>query len=98
MAESVKKAGKPKNQFGPLTVAGIVETVIFLVILYFVAKPPSVKVQEEDYLTVRCAQCSRKLKYRESQQGNFGQCPLCKKPLRFPQQTPIPGASAITPR
>jgi hypothetical protein len=32
-----------------------------------------------------CPKCHRKLRYRHSQGGRLGQCPLCKRPIPFPK-------------
>ncbi len=88
LTESIKKTGKPRNPYLPVLMAWCSEAILIMGIFYYVTKPSSSPVEEqEDFLTMRCPNCQRKLKYRESQQGNLGQCPLCKKPLMFPRLT-----------
>jgi transcription initiation factor IIE alpha subunit len=41
--------------------------------------------REEVYYYLICEKCNRRLRYRESQAGKLGVCPLCKKPLMFPK-------------
>jgi hypothetical protein len=41
--------------------------------------------KDEVYYLIACQKCSRRLRYRESQIGKLGLCPLCKKPLIFPK-------------
>src|SRR5258708_7072382 len=33
----------------------------------------------------RCLECGRKLRYRPAQVGRVSQCPICRRPLRFPR-------------
>lgn len=39
----------------------------------------------EVFYHVRCLKCGRKLRYRDSQINHVGRCPLCQKPIRFPE-------------
>jgi uncharacterized CHY-type Zn-finger protein len=41
--------------------------------------------KDEVYYLIACEKCSRRLRYRQSQIGKLGLCPLCKKPLIFPK-------------
>jgi hypothetical protein len=41
-------------------------------------------------LTLRCFKCGRKLRYRSSQIGHMGKCPLCLTPMRFPEPIDMP--------
>jgi hypothetical protein len=40
---------------------------------------------EEPTYPLFCSKCHRKLRYRASQGGRLGQCPLCRRPLLFPK-------------
>jgi len=45
----------------------------------------SVARREEESYYMNCPRCQRKLRFRESQMGRIGLCPLCKRPLLFPK-------------
>jgi uncharacterized Zn finger protein (UPF0148 family) len=46
---------------------------------------------EEVLYHLSCPKCGRKLRYRLSQAGRLGQCPVCRRPVIFPRDA---GASA----
>ena len=49
--------------------------------------------KEEASHHVNCQKCGRRLRYRPSQIGHLGKCPLCQKPLMFPK--PAEGVKTI---
>jgi ribosomal protein L37AE/L43A len=52
--------------------------------LFTVFRNRRVAVDEPSY-PLFCPKCHRKLRYRHSQGGRLGQCPICKRPIAFPK-------------
>jgi rRNA maturation endonuclease Nob1 len=50
------------------------------VVVYLRSRPP----REEPYYHVRCPGCKRRLRYRQRQVGNKGNCRNCGHAITFP--------------
>jgi hypothetical protein len=60
------------------------------------ARSRVVKSTVEVLYHLNCPKCGRKLRYRAAQVGRLGKCPLCRRPIIFPQpaEGPSPGGWA----
>jgi hypothetical protein len=86
-------AGKQvKKRGGGWTTSATIPVVLislFVVLLgvhvFFVVRARRRGSLEEPSYAVFCPKCHRKLRYRHSQGGRLGQCPICKRPIPFPK-------------
>ena len=84
-------AGKrsPKQAGGNSPVVMLVLVALFVVLLgvhvFAVVRNRKKQAAEEPSYPLFCPKCHRKLRYRHSQGGRLGQCPMCKRPIPFPK-------------
>jgi hypothetical protein len=83
---------KKAMQRGSLFNHPIVPTVLFSTFgllaaanLFVFLRRRVVASREEESYYISCPKCHRRLRFRKSQMGRLGMCPLCKRPLLFPK-------------
>ena len=85
-AESIRKTGLPSSPVSRLIPALLVEFIVLASVFYLYA---SKRLQrgpgEEPTYPLYCRHCHRKLRFRKSQGGRLGQCPICRRPIVFPK-------------
>jgi hypothetical protein len=86
-ADPAKAASQAKPRVSPIIPIVLASTFcLLLAINVAVAIRTRWKTaKDEVYYLITCEKCSRRMRYRESQIGKLGLCPLCKKPLLFPK-------------
>jgi uncharacterized paraquat-inducible protein A len=80
-----KLAAREKFQRTVVTVLLAGFAVLFVVNVAVFVRSRVGKNTEEAFFYLHCRKCTRKVRYRERQIGQFARCPMCKTLMRFPE-------------
>jgi hypothetical protein len=85
-------SGSPRPRFRSGVSSPVIPTLLIVtfaglltVHLVMLVRSRVVTKTEEVLYHLSCPKCSRKLRYRASQAGKLGQCPVCRRPVIFPR-------------
>jgi predicted RNA-binding Zn-ribbon protein involved in translation (DUF1610 family) len=95
-------SGSPRPRFRSAAPSAVIPTLLVVafaalltVHLVMLVRTRVVVKTEEVLYHLNCPKCGRKLRYRVSQAGRLGQCPLCRRPVIFPRvEGPAPSGWA----
>jgi DNA-directed RNA polymerase subunit RPC12/RpoP len=91
-AEARGEQAPAKTGRRPLAVTAIIPSVLvglFVILLsthvVLIYRSRAGRNKPEVFYHVHCGKCGRKLRYRDTQVGKVGACPLCHRPIVFPK-------------
>jgi Zn finger protein HypA/HybF involved in hydrogenase expression len=69
----------------PGLLIGFFCVVLTVNVAFFVRRLKLGTKPEDNFYHVNCHKCTRKVRYRQKQIGQFARCPICKQLMRFPE-------------